>query len=164
MVELGGTATSGQEMVPKQEQNLQSPSPYGPVAAVQAPAQTSSLPVTPAMAKQTYSSRMSYVGSTRRTVAWAKRVGARSAVLAVTAWTLGVLFLVFMYVFLVAWYLVVFVLFGFFTFPFRLIRRGQRKSQHLQEAQLATMQAMLQQQQSLAQRQPPTAGTPRSPA
>jgi uncharacterized protein (DUF58 family) len=108
--------------------------------------------------KQTYSSAMSYIGSTRRTVAWAKRVGARSTALAVAAWTFGLLFLVFMYAFLLAWYLVVFGLFGVFVFPFRLIRRGQRKSQHLQAAQLATMQAMLQQQQSAARKGPPRQG------
>jgi uncharacterized protein HemY len=65
----------------------------------------------------------------------------------------GILFLLFMYVFLVAWYLVVFVLFGFLTFPFRLIRRSHRKQEHLARAQLATMQAMLQQQ--AANRPPP---------
>lgn len=91
-------------------------------------------------------------------MAWAKRVGARSTALAVVAWTFGLLFLVFMYAFLLAWYLVVFGLFGVFMFPFRLLRRGQRKSQHLQAAQLATMQAMLQQQQSAARKGPPGQG------
>jgi hypothetical protein len=111
-------------------------------------------PTAPVIQKKTYSSAMSYVGTTRRTVAWVKRVGTRSSVAAVAAWTAGVLFLIFMYVFLLGWYFVVFVLFGVFTFPFRLIRRGQRKEHHLQETQLATMQAMLvQQQQALIQNQ-----------
>ena len=103
------------------------------------------VPSTPVLQKRSYSSSMSYVGITRRTVAWAKRASG-SAALAVLMWTLATLFLAVMYVFLIVWYFMVFVLFGIFTFPFRLMRRSQRKREHLAETQLATMQAMLKQQ------------------
>jgi hypothetical protein len=46
---------------------------------------------------------------------------------------------------------VIFGVFGVFTFPFRLMRRSQRKSQHLQQVSLATQQAILLQQQQLLQ-------------
>jgi GAF domain-containing protein len=57
--------------------------------------------------------------------------------------------------FVACWYIVVFGLFGVFTFPFRLMRRSQRKSQHVQQVSLATQQAMFaqQQQQMYAQQQ-----------
>ena len=145
-----------EEIVPQQDPNTPS---VWPTPGVQLPREAPSpLPATPAIKKQTYSSAMSYIGSTRRTVAWAKRVGAWSTALAIAAWTFGLLFLVFMHTFLLAWYLVVFGLFGLFLFPFRLITRGQHKNHHLQAAQLATMQAMLQQQQSATRKGPPGQG------
>jgi heme/copper-type cytochrome/quinol oxidase subunit 2 len=104
-------------------------------------------PTQPVVAKKSYSSALSYVGTTRRTTAWVRKVGSGSAAAAIAAWTAAVCFLSLMYVFLVAWYVVVFGLFGVFMFPYRLIRRSQRKSHHVQETQLATMQAMLVQQQ-----------------
>lgn len=52
------------------------------------------------------------------------------------------------------WYFFTLVIFGWFMIPFRLIRRGSRKQEHLQRAQLATMQAMMiQQQQAMIQNQ-----------
>jgi len=156
---------TGQDAVPDQGQNPQWPVPYSPTPAVQyppaapqyaprQPPQAGLVPERPIMTKQTYASRMSYVGVTRRTGAWIRRVGSRSALRASLAWSLGLLFLLFMYLLLIPWYILVFVVFGLWTIPFRLIRRGQRKSQHLQAAQLATMQAMLvQQQQVVAENQ-----------
>jgi Flp pilus assembly protein TadB len=109
------------------------------------------IPDVPIMRKQTYASPMSYVGITRRSTAWVRRVGD-------TQWKTGLaviavaLFLAVMYVLLLGWYFVIFVLFGVFTFPYRLVRRSHRKQEHMQKQQLATMQAMLiQQQQTLNQ-------------
>jgi hypothetical protein len=90
------------------------------------PTSGSLFPNQPVLEKKTYASAMSYVGSTRRTVAWIKHC--KSPVTKGLAVTAGVFFLLFMYLFLVVWYFVVFVLFGIFTFPFRLHRRSQRKS------------------------------------
>lgn len=118
-----------------------------PVAASWVQPSTPLVPVSPIIAKRSYASALSYVGSTRRTIAWIKRIGRRSTAAAVAAWTAGVTFLALMYVFLVFWYAIVFGLFGVFMFPFRLMRRSQRKNQHMQEQQLATMQAMLLEQQ-----------------
>jgi hypothetical protein len=74
------------------------------------------------------SAPMSFVGSTARiwrltrasTQAWARvLLGSLAVLLLPVAWV-GVL----------AWYAVVFGLFGLFAIPFRLIRRGQRKQLH----------------------------------
>ena len=119
----------------------------------QLPAPVGLIPEQPMMTKQTYASPMSYIGITRRGTAWVRRVGDTwwKASLAVSAL---VLFLALAYVVLVGWYFVVFVLFGLFTFPYRLVRRSHRKQEHLQRQQLATMQAMMvQQQRALAQSQ-----------
>jgi hypothetical protein len=107
------------------------------------------IPDVPIMRKQTYASPMSYIGITRRGTAWLRSVGDTRlktgfAVIGLT------LFLAVMYVVVTGWYLVIFGIFGLFTFPYRLIRRSHRKQEHFQKQQLATMQAMLiQQQQSL---------------
>jgi Flp pilus assembly protein TadB len=53
----------------------------------------------------------------------------------------------FMYVLVTVWYFIVLGLFGILTFPWRLHRRSQRRTQHLAEAQLAAAQALLIQQQ-----------------
>jgi hypothetical protein len=124
------------------------------------------LPTDPILKSKTYASPMSYVGSTRRIIAWASKMAKRSPAFAVLGWTAGIIAMLFMWTFLLFWYLVVFVLFGIFTFPYRLIRRGQRKNLHTQQTSLATQQAMLQQmaaQQQQIQRQqamphPPPAG------
>lgn len=107
------------------------------------------VPTMPIVAKQTYASVMSYVGITRRTIAWYKRVGSRGALMAWLAAVGAFYWLVQMYVVITVWYLTVYVLFGVFMIPWRLIRRSQRKSQHLQAVQLATMQAMLVNQQQV---------------
>ncbi len=109
------------------------------------------LPTEPVMKSQTYASPMSYVGSTRRIVAWAKKAGTRNGGLAVLVWSLAILAMVSMWSFLVFWYFIAFGLFGVFVFPFRAIRRSQRKSHHVQRQTLATQQAMFQQQQAMFQ-------------
>lgn len=130
------------------------------------------LPVDPVLKSQTYASPMSYIGSTRRILAWAKKAAVRNAGVKVLVWIVAVSALLLMWTFLVIWYFVVFGLFGVFVFPFRMIRRSQRKSQHVQQQSLATQQAMYQQMVSMQQasmRQPPAfppaqpPGTPQLP-
>ena len=100
--------------------------------------------------KVTHASPMSFVGATRRGTAMLRKVG--------TNWwkftlaTAGlVVWLAMMWLVVTIWYVVVFGLFGVLAFPYRFMRRGQRKSLAMQKQQLATMQAMLvQQQQALS--------------
>ena len=128
--------------------------PPAPAVAV-APVPTRVIPDVPALRKRTYASPMSYVGSGRRTTAWIRKAGNSSPIAAGLAWTAGVLWLALMWVVVLPIYLfVTLVIFGWFMIPFRLIRRSGRKQQHLQEAQLATMQQMMvaQQQQILDNR------------
>lgn len=108
---------------------------------------TAGLPVEPVIKSQSYAAPLSYVGSTRRLIAWATKFGERSGGLAVVGWTLAIITMILAWVFVTAWYLVIFGLFGVFVIPYRLIRRSQRKSTHVQRTMLATQQAMLQQQQ-----------------
>ena len=111
------------------------------------------VPDVPIMRKPTYSSTMSYIGITRRSTAWLRSFGTTPLKTGIGVVALFV-FLTGMYAFLVVWYFVIFVIFGVFTFPFRLMRRSHRKQEHLQKQQRATMQAMLiQQQQALQQNQ-----------
>jgi Flp pilus assembly protein TadB len=111
----------------------------------------SMVPDKPIMAKQTYAASMSYVGSARRITAWVRKTGNTTAT-AVAAWVAASFAILAMWAVVTAWYIVVLGFFGIFTFPYRLIRRGQRKQLHVQKQQLATMQAMMiQQQQALAQ-------------
>lgn len=106
------------------------------------------IPTTPLMEKKTYSSPLSYIGATRRASAWARRVGSHGVPQGVLSAVAAITWLMFMYLFVTCWYIVVFGIFGLVTFPYRFIRRGQRKSQHIEAQQLATMQAILIQQQS----------------
>ena len=111
------------------------------------------VPTTPIVEKRSYASAMSYVGITRRISAWIKRFSDTPAKAAL-AWALGIPAMFLMWSVITAWYFITVFLFGIFLVPFRLLRRGQRKQTHLQEQQLATMQAMMiQQQQSLQQEQ-----------
>jgi hypothetical protein len=116
------------------------------------------LPTEPVIKSETYASPMSYVGSTRRIVSWASKTAQRSPTYAALAWILGAFALLFMWSFLLVWYFVVFFLFGIFMIPYRLVRRSQRKSLHVQKTTLATQQAMLQQmaqqQQQVVAQQP----------
>jgi hypothetical protein len=99
--------------------------------------------------KKSYASPMSYVGSYRRIAAWARKFGQGSPAKAVTAWVIaGIGIFLMWFVILAAWYFITLVVFGIFMIPFRLMRRSQRKQTHLQEQQLATMQAMMVQQQA----------------
>ena len=93
--------------------------------------------------KQTYSSPMSFVGSARRLTGWAKR---QEGALAVLAWLAVAVALPCFWMFLLLWYVIAFGVFGVITVPLRLMRRGQRKSQAIQEAQLRAMQEALKNQ------------------
>lgn len=109
-------------------------------------------PQNPIVAKQTYASPMSYVGATRRLLAWADHDRATAAAIAV--WATAVITMLLTWAFLVVWYAVVFGLFGVLAFPWRLHRRHQRKALHVQQVQLATMQTMMTgQQYQIAQEQ-----------
>jgi len=124
------------------------------------------LPTDPVLKSKSYASPMSYVGSTRRIVAWASKLGKRSPAFAILGWSAAVMAMLFMWSFLLFWYFIVFGLFGILMIPWRLIRRSQRKNLHVQQTSLATQQAMLQQmaaQQQQLQRQqqghfPPPSG------
>lgn len=116
------------------------------------------LPTEPVMKSKTFASPMSYVGSTRRIVTWARKTAQRSPAFAVLAWTLGIVAILLMWVCILPfWYFVVFFLFGIFTLPYRLVRRSQRKDLYVQQTALATQQAMLNQmaiqQQQIQQQQ-----------
>ena len=109
------------------------------------------LPTEPVLKSKTYSAPLSYIGSFRRIIPWASKLAKRSPLYAAFGWTLAVISLVLVWVFVTFWYLFVFGLFGIFVIPYRLVRRSNRKSQHIQATALATQQAMLQQQQILLQ-------------
>lgn len=89
--------------------------------------------------RQTYSSPTSFVGSARRLGAWA---GRGSTVASVLKWPLAAVAISLVWAFLGVWYVVVFGVFGLFTIPFRLFRRGQRKSLAVQTEQLRTMKEL----------------------
>lgn len=135
------------QLLPAQEAPLVPvPQPSRPVDRAQSTA-AGSVITGPIMPKTTYASPMSYIGFTRRLLAWRRRTSAHGTTQAILAWTSAVLAAVLMYAFLIVWYLIIFVAFGLFTFPYRFVRRSHRKQEALQRQQLATMQAMLIQQQ-----------------
>jgi hypothetical protein len=113
------------------------------------------LPTEAKIKSKSYAAPLSYVGSTRRIVSWASGTERRSPAFAVLTWVLASIALVLVWTFLLIWYVIIFGLFGVFVIPYRLVRRSQRKSTHVQQTSLATQQAMLQQmsvqQQILAQ-------------
>ena len=89
----------------------------------------------------TFTSPMSFVGATRRTTALLRKITSKP--LRITAWVAAVLlWFPCAYCFLACWYVIVFGLFGIITFPFRAIRRSQRKSVALQQAQLEALQKL----------------------
>lgn len=106
-----------------------------PLAATSTP--STLIPETPMMSKQTYPAGLSYVGATRRATAWVRRFGTTQS-RAVIAWNLAIIWLLVMFVVVTAWYAVTLLLFSWFVFPFRLIRRSHRKQEHIQKTQLAT--------------------------
>jgi hypothetical protein len=106
------------------------------------------IPSTPMVEKRTYAAAMSYVGFTRRVTAWIRKVGT-TPLSASLAWSAGALAIAAMwFVILPAYYFVTLVIFGWLMIPFRLVRRSHRKQEHLQQQQLATMQALLVNQQA----------------
>jgi hypothetical protein len=113
------------------------------------------LPTNPVVKSKTYAAPLSFVGSTRRIVGWTKGALSRNPSLRVLLWIVTVLALLVMWAFVTLWYFVVFGLFGIFMIPYRLVRRSQRKSLHVQQTTLATQQAMLQ-QMTMMQQQAPT--------
>ena len=125
------------------------PAAVAPVTVGYAPAPV--LPQVPVVKGKSYASPLSFIGSARRIGAAINRISNGNVPLAVFLWVLGVTAIAVAWTFVAAWYVVIFGLFGIFTFPFRLMRRSQRKSQHLQQVSLATQQAMLLQQQQLLQ-------------
>jgi hypothetical protein len=129
------------------------------------------LPTTPVVKSQTYAAPLSFVGSTRRILAWTKGTVERNPRLSVLLWILTVVALLITWAFVALWYSVVFGLFGIFMIPYRLIRRSQRKSLHVQQTALATQQAMFQQMTMMQQQAqpysevappPPSSSTPYS--
>ena len=113
-------------------------------------AQAHLVPSTPIVAKKTYAAPMSYTGSLRRVISWVRGF-ADTPPKAALGWALGISSIVIIWTLVTVWYAITVFLFGIFMIPFRLIRRGHRKQVHLQEQQLATMQAMMiQQQQALS--------------
>jgi hypothetical protein len=117
------------------------------------------LPTEPVLKSQTYAAPLSFVGSTRRILGWARNTAQRSPLIATLAWISAVLFTLLAWTFILCWYLVIFGLFGIFVIPFRLMRRSSRKNLHVQRTALATQQAMYKQQatimQQMAQQQAP---------
>jgi Flp pilus assembly protein TadB len=90
---------------------------------------------------------MSYVGSARRVAALVRRKGAANPGVAAVAWGLGLLAILVLWAVVTGWYGVALLLFGVFMIPYRFMRRSARKQEHLQQVQLATMQAMMVNQQ-----------------
>lgn len=123
------------------------------VAPVVGYAVAPTLPQVPVVKGKSYASPLSFIGSARRIGSAINRVSNGNVPLAIFLWVLGVMAIAVAWTFVAAWYVVIFGIFGIFTFPFRLMRRSQRKSQHIQQVTLATQQAMLLQQQQLLQQQ-----------
>ena len=111
------------------------------------------LPDTPAVKSTTYSAPLSFVGSARRILRWTKGALERNPHLRVPLWILTVLALLVSWAFVFCWYVIIFGLFGIFVIPYRLIRRSQRKSLHVQQTALATQQAMYQQMSAIMEQQ-----------
>jgi hypothetical protein len=111
------------------------------------------LPTDPVLKSQTYAAPLSFMGSGRRIVAWAKKIGSRSPGLRVAAWVAAVLAVLITWAFVTVWYFVALGLFGLLMIPYRLVRRSQRKSLHVQRATLATQQALLEQQRAMMMQQ-----------
>lgn len=92
--------------------------------------------MTASIERRTYSAPLSYVGSLRRLTSWGGRFHGWPAV---GTWTLVVFALAAMWTVVTAWYLLTFGLLWFFVIPFRLMRRSQRRREHLAEMQLAAI-------------------------
>ncbi|MFL6238580.1 MAG: hypothetical protein ACJ735_03665 [Actinomycetes bacterium] len=102
----------------------------------------------PVIKSKSYAAPLSFVGSARRIGGFVNRLANGNSGVNVVLWIfLGAPAIAAAWMFVAGWYVVIFGLFGVFTFPFRLMRRSQRKSQHIQQVSLATQQALLAQQQ-----------------
>jgi Flp pilus assembly protein TadB len=114
------------------------------------------VPQTPIVSKRTYAAPMSYVGSARRVAAVVRRKGPANPGVAAVAWGLGLLAILLLWVVVTGWYGVALLLFGVFMIPYRFMRRSARRQDHLQQVQLATMQAMMvNQQRALSEKKRP---------
>ena len=113
------------------------------------------LPVDPVIKSKSYAAPLSFVGSSRRLLGWARKTSQRNPAYAAVAWVFATIAVVLAWSFILVWYMVIFGLFGVFVIPYRFIRRGSRKSLHVQQTTLATQQAMLQQMAAMQQRQAP---------
>ncbi|MBO8187913.1 hypothetical protein [Streptomyces spirodelae] len=108
------------------------------------------------LTKQTYAAPLSYIGSTRRIAVRIKKAGAVSPLVAGLAWLAGLIAILLAWAFVTVWYVITLLLFAAFLFPYRLVRRSHRKQEQLQKAELATMQAMMiNQQRALNEKRPP---------
>ncbi|WP_386445906.1 hypothetical protein [Streptomyces ovatisporus] len=148
--------TAGQPT--RAESSPQAPLSSEPEQAAHArqPEQGALIPESPALSKMSYSAPLSYVGITRRISARIKRVGAAGPFAAWLAWALGAIVILLGWALVTVWYAITLLLFNVFLFPYRLIRRSHRKQEQLQQAELATMQAMMiNQQRTLNERKPP---------
>jgi hypothetical protein len=116
------------------------------------------LPTDPVVKSQSYSAPLSFIGSTRRIVAWATKLAQRSPTWAILGWTLAIVGMLSAWAFILCWYVVIFGFFGILVIPYRLVRRSQRKNLHMQRTALATQQGLYQQlaaaQQQTARGQP----------
>jgi hypothetical protein len=117
------------------------------------------LPTTPLVRSTTYAAPLSFIGSTRRILAWLRGAVERNPHLRVPLTIVTVLALLVTWAFVFCWYAVVFGFFGIFMIPYRLIRRSQRKSLHVQQTALATQQAMYQQMTAMMEHRGPLQGT-----
>jgi membrane glycosyltransferase len=111
------------------------------------------MPTAPVVKSKTYAAPLSFVGSTRRIVAWSRGAIERNPHMRAPLWIMTVSALLVSWAVVFCWYAVVFGLFGILMIPYRLVRRSQRKSLHVQETALATQQAMYQQMTAIMQQQ-----------
>lgn len=86
--------------------------------------------------KRTYSSKLSFVGSARRITPVARRQK-NPWLRWVFVWPAVIMGIGFAWALVTMWYVVAFGVFGLFTFPFRLFRRGSRQRKHLMEQNVA---------------------------
>lgn len=136
-----------------------------PPPATGSPPQSWNAPRTPRLdnQNQSYASALSFVGSTRRITAWTERHTENVGTAANAGiWTGAIALMLITWVIVIVWYALLllplivcltipllwpFVPFTLAVFGFRSHRRSQRKAQYTSEIQLATMQAMLANQQ-----------------
>jgi hypothetical protein len=109
------------------------------------------LPPPPELRGKSYAAALSFVGSARRLGAMANKAARINGALGWFTWFCVFLAIPVTWAFVLIWYIVIFGLFGVFTFPFRLIRRESRKQTHTAQQSLAIQQHMATTQYALAQ-------------